>query len=278
MSTSNRNRDEVRQKVLGTLVTNAVLRWESLVTILVTAILFLFVNDLSIGPIDWQPWFWLVLGALAEGALIFSTITDPEETQAALAREFERQYDLSHIRNRVSRERLRQAMEYRRNTLNLVKKHKGAMRMQLRSTVDDINDWIAHMYDLAQHIDSFESNEIVERDLKRVPQQIEKVQIRIQRETDPRVQADLERQLKQLEQQKLNLEATKNSVKRAEILLDSTLSSLGTVYAQMSHLGTKEVDSSRAQRTRLEIQDEIASLQDTIDAMEEVQMQSLRLQ
>lgn len=270
-------RDEVRQRVLGTLIMNALLRWESFVTIVVTAILFLFVNDISILGIDWQPWFWLVLGAIAEGALVISSITDPEETQEALAREFERQYDLSSIRNRTSRERVRAALEYRRNMLNLVKRHKGAMRVSLRQTVDDINDWIAHMHELAQHIDAFEGNEIVERDLKQVPQKIERTRTRIERESDPRVREDLERQLKQLEQQKLNLEATQNSVKRAEIQLESTLSSLGTIYAQMSLLGTKQTDSSRAQRLRLEIQDEVASLQDTIEAMDEVQMQGLTL-
>ncbi|MEL6270164.1 MAG: hypothetical protein AAFR22_10165, partial [Chloroflexota bacterium] len=68
-----------------------------------------------------------------------------------------------------------------------------------------------------------------------------------------------------------------NSMKRAEIQLESTLSSLGTVYAQMALLGTKEVDGARAQRLRLEIHDEVAGLQDTIDAMDEVQSQRLRL-
>ena len=271
-------REKVRRRMMGTLVANAVLRWESLVTLLVTAILFLFVNDISIAGLDWQPWFWLVLGGLAEGALIYSSVTDPEETQEALARQFESQYELSRIRNRVSRERLRKAMDYRRNMLALIKRHQAAARMNLRHTVDEVNDWIAHMYNLAEHIDSFENNEIVDRDLRNVPQQIEKVKIRIQHESDPRVISDLERQLKQLQQQKLNLEATKNSVKRAEIQLESTLSSLGTIYAQMSNLGASKVDSSRAQRMRLEIKDEIDSLQDTIDAMEEVQMQSLRLQ
>lgn len=268
---------EVRNRVLGTLLTNALMRWESVVTVLVTTILFLFVNDINILGVDWQPWYWLVLGAIAEGALIFSTITDPEESQAAMAREFERQYELSRIRNQVARENLRKALEYRRNMLSLVKRHQGAMKMHLRQTVDDINDWIAHMYDLAQHIDAFESNEIVERDRRTVPQTIEKVKQRIQRENDERVRGDLEIQLRQLEQQRINLEATINSVKRAEIQLESTLSSLGTIYAQMSLLGTKEVDSARAQRLRLEIQDEVASLQDTIDAMDEVQMQNLRL-
>lgn len=270
-------RDEARNRVLGTLIMNALLRWESFVTLLVTMILFLFVNDITILGIDWQPWFWLALGAVAEGALVFSSITDPEETQEALAREFERNYDLSHIRNRTSRDRLRTALEYRRNMLKLVKRHKGAMRVSLRQTVEDINDWIAHMYELAQHIDAFDSNEIVDRDMKQVPLKIERTRTRIEREEDARVREDLERQLRQLEQQKINLEATQNSVKRAEIQLESTLSSLGTIYAQMSLLGTKHTDSSRAQRLRLEIQDEVSSLQDTIDAMDEVQLQSARL-
>lgn len=274
---ASRQREETRRRIFGTLVMNALLRWESLVTLLVTAILFLFVNNISVAGIDWQPWFWLVLGGLAEAALVVSTITDPEETQAAMSREFEAQYDLSNVRNRVSRERLKSALEYRRNMMQLVKRHQGAMRMHLRQTVDDVNDWIGHMYELAKHIDAFEENEIVKRDRQEVPQKIEKVQIRIQREQDERVKSDLERQLRQLEQQRVNLDATINSVKRAEIQLESTLSALGTIYAQMSLLGTKEVDSARAQRLRLEIQDEVAGLQDTIEAMDEVQLQSARL-
>ncbi len=278
-------RDEVRQRVYTTLLLNALTKWESLVTIVVTAILFLFVNDISILGIDWQPWFWLVLGGLAEGALIASTISDPEEAQEALAREFESQYDLSRIRSRVSREYLRKALEYRRNMLKLTKSHSGAMRVSLRNTIEDINNWIALMYDLAEHIDAFESNQLVISDMETVPQKIEKVGYRIEREKhkieagdgDPLMVRDLERQLKQLEQQRANLEATKNSMRRAEIQLESTLSSLGTIYAQMSLLGAKEADSGRVQRTRLEIQDEVASLQDTIDAMDEVQTYSSSL-
>ena len=122
-----------------------------------------------------------------------------------------------------------------------------------------------------------EENELVERDRKMVPQQLEKTRIRLERERNPAVKQDLEQQVRQLEQQLINLEATANSVKRAEIQLESTLSSLGTIYAQMSLLGTKEVDSARAKRLRLEIQDEVAGLQDTIEAMDEVHAQRLQL-
>jgi hypothetical protein len=242
-------------------------------------ILFLFVNDINILGIQWQPWFWLVLGGLAEAALVISAVTDPEESAQAIAREFEAQYDISRIRNTVSRQRLNDALEYRRNMLKLVDRHQGSMRLSLRQTVDDVNDWIGHMYDLAGHIDSFEStdNDIVMRDLKAVPQKIDKVKQRIKLENDARVKSDLEDQLKQLEIQQRQLEETQNNVKRAGIQLESTLASLGTVYAQMSLLGTKEVDSARAQRLRLEIKDEVAGLQDTIEAMTDVQSSTLRM-
>ncbi|MDQ7025991.1 MAG: hypothetical protein Q9P44_10580 [Anaerolineae bacterium] len=272
-------RENVRQKVLGTLLTNAILRWETFATLLITMILFIAVPQFNLLGIDLPSWFWLVLGGVAEGALIWSTLTDPEETQQAIAREFESQYDLAHVRNAVSRDRLKKAMEYRRNMMKLQKQRKGAGRAQFNDTITDVNDWIAAMYGLALHIDTFEGNALIESDMKSVPQQIEKVKIRIDRERDERVKGDLEGQLELLERQRLNLESTKNSIRRAEIALESTLSSLGTMYAQMSLLGTRAggTDSSRFQRIRLEIKDEVNSLQDTIDAMEEVQSQSSML-
>lgn len=271
---SNESPNPVRDRAIGAIVGNAFLRWESVLTIVLTAILFFFVP----APFTWwQPWFWLVAGAIAEAALVISAITDPEAASQAIAREFDAKYDMREIKSSVSRQRLQSALEYRRNMLALAKRHQGAMRVSLMQTVSDINDWIGHMYDLALHIDAFDNNELVGRDRKMVPQQIEKTRIRINQERDASVKRDLEDQLKQLEQQYANLDATVNSVKRAEIQLESTLSSLGTVYAQMSLLGTKEVDSSRAQRLRLEIQDEVSSLQDTIEAMNEVQQQRLSL-
>ncbi len=271
-------RNEARRKVFGTLLMNAVLRWESFVTLLITMILFIGVGQFELLGLTLPAFAWLILGGAAESALVLSMLTDPEEAQEALAKEFENKYDLSYVRNSVSRERLRTAMEYRRNMLKLLKRHSGGMRVELRDTLNQVNNWIAAMYDLAIHIDSFEGNELVERDIRMVPQQIEKVKIRIERETDDRVREDLERQLNLLQQQRANLEQTKNSIKRAEIQLETTLSSLGTVYAQMSLLGTRgSVDGSKQQRMRLEIQDEVMSLQDTIEAMEEVQGQMMRL-
>jgi hypothetical protein len=267
--------NDVRSRATGAVITNALFRWESLVTIAITAILFLFVP----APFPWwQAWFWIVAGLIAEAALVVSAITDPNASAEAVAREFEGKYDLHQIRNLESRKRLEDALEYRRNMVKLADQRAGGMRTQLQQTIADVNDWIGQMYDVALHIDSFESNDLVERDRQNVPRQLDKVQSRLKQETDPGIQKDLKEQADRLQLQLDNLNQTANSVKRANIQLDSTLSSLGTIYAQMSLLGTKDVDSSRAQRLRQDIKDEVSGLQDTIDAMDEVQAQRLKLQ
>lgn len=269
-----RDRDGVRQQAVGAVLQRAIFSWQVAVTVVFTLLLF----GLAPQPFDfWQNWFWLVGGGLTAGAFVLATLTDEEAMQEAIARQFEQQFDLNQIRNKVSRKRVEDAMEYRRNMMTLSSNARGSLKMSLKQTVDDVNNWIAHMFDLAQHIDAFESNELVERDRRMVPQQLDNARLRMEREKSPEVRRDLERQVMQLEEQLKNLQATVDGVRRAEIQLETTLASLATIYAQMARLGAKEVDSGRAQRLRLEIQDEISGLQDTIEAMDEVQAQSLRL-
>ena len=244
---------EARQKVFGTLLANALLRWETLVTLMVTLILFLFVGNVSLPFIEWQPWFWLVLGGLAETVLVASTLADPEATEQALAEDFEREYDLRNIRNRISRERLRDAFEYRRNMLKLADAARGAMRTRKRTLISDINDWIAHMYNLANRIDYFEDNDLAARDLQQVPRKIAEVKRLIKNDKNEQTRRDRMQQLELLQKQLMSLEASARTIKRAEIHLESTLSALGTVYAQMSLLGTKDTGSTRGQRLSIEI-------------------------
>ena len=59
-------------------------------------------------------------------------------------------------------------------------------------------------------------------------------------------------------------------MRRADLQLDNTLAALGTLYAQMQVIDTKDLDSARARRLREEIHDEVAELEDTIVAMDEV--------
>jgi hypothetical protein len=59
-------------------------------------------------------------------------------------------------------------------------------------------------------------------------------------------------------------------MKRADLQLDSSLAALGTVYSQLLLVGTKEVDSSRAERLQADIAEEVNSLQDVVESINEV--------
>lgn len=273
---------DVRTRATRAILTSAVFSWQTALTALVTGILFV-VNPLSV--VGLPAWLWLIGGALAEAGFIAATLTDPNETGKFVREEFAQRFDLTKLRNPVYRERVQKAIEYRDNMTQLAARHGGAMRVGLEQTIDDVADWIAGMYSLAQNVESFEANKLIEDDRKAVNQRLAAAERRLKLEDDPskpdrdeRLVQDLGAQVRLLQQQSRTLNETASSVKRAEVQLDSTLASIGTVYAQMSLLGTKEVDSSSAQRLRLEIRDEIAELQDTIHALDEVQSQQLRLQ
>jgi hypothetical protein len=270
----------IRQRATGAILTNALKSPQFLFTLAFTAALYFLVGD-GVAIPGWQDWFWLVGGGVAALGFLVSNVFDPQAAEDAVNKMFIQQLKLDQVKNRVARGHIQKALEYRTQMLSLAQKAKGALRTNLMQTVDDVNTWINHMVDLARHLDEFAENELVARDLKDVPQRITKVRQRIdveaRKSNNESVVAELERQLQTMQQQLDNLQVATNNAKRAEIQLESALASLGTMYAQMSRLGSNDVDSSRAQRLRVEIQDEVASLQDVIHAMEEVQAQALQM-
>ena len=57
---------------------------------------------------------------------------------------------------------------------------------------------------------------------------------------------------------------------RADLQLDHSLASLGTVYSQILLIGSKDVDSDRAERLRDDIRDQVLALQDIMESLNEV--------
>ncbi|MCU0476930.1 MAG: hypothetical protein MUC99_12635 [Anaerolineae bacterium] len=264
----------LRQRAFGAILGNALKSPQFLFTVAFTLALYFVVGDATFIP-GWQNWFWLVGGGLAATGFLVSSLTDPEAAQQAVNKMFEENLNLDRIKNRVARQHVEKALEYRTQMLELAQRAKGALRVNLLQTVDDVNRWIQGMVDLSLHLDQYADNQLVARDIKEVPQRIGKVKQRIELEArkpnSEAVVTELQRQLDALQQQLENLQAATTNAKRAEIQLETALASLGTMYSQMSRLGTSEVDSSKMQRLRSDIHEEVSSLQDLIHAMDEVQ-------
>lgn len=258
----------MRSRAWNAILSMAFFSVESAVIIALSIILF----GLGFAPFEWwQSWYWLVFGALAEAVYLGVSVTDPKAAQRAVDRMLTQRYDPGSIRNPLARERLKRALEYRRMIGEAAANHTGAMRRSIEHTAIEIDDWIEQIYLLARRMDSFEENDLIGRDRRMVPHDLKTLRRRLEAEQSPEVRAEMEEAIQTKETQLANLRSLENNIKRADIQLDHTLAALGTVYAQLQLIDSKDLDSARAKRLQEEIHDEVMSLQDTISAIDEVQ-------
>lgn len=260
-------RESLRQQAQSAIFLNALLKPQSLVILLVALICW----AAGIGFLGAPAAVWLAFGTIAELLFVAMTVSDPEQNSAAVGRMFTRQYDASEIRNHHARQRVQQALEYYDNIQLLAQTRGGAMRLQIETTVDEVNHWLEQLFKLARRIDVYESSEIISRDRARVPGELQSLRLRLDRETDERVKAELREAVRSKEMQLNHLRDLEGSITRADIQLDNTLAALGTIYTQIQLLDAKSIDGRSTNRLRQEIKDEVLSLKDTLEALEEVQ-------
>jgi hypothetical protein len=171
--------ENMRGRAWQAIFSRAFFSLESAVIIALSIALF----GLGYMPFDWwQAGYWLIFGVLAEALYLGVSVTDPNAARRAVDEMLTEQYDPAAIKNPIARERLKRALEYRRLIGETAAKHGGAMRRHLEATGSEINDWIAQIYELAKHIDSFEENEIINRDRRMVPHDLKNLQRRLEKE------------------------------------------------------------------------------------------------
>lgn len=227
--------------------------------------------SLSISVLGGPPALWLLFGALGVLIFLLTSLTDPRAVAAAYDRMMLGQYNPNDIKNLRARHRLQQALEYVENIQRLGAQRGGAMRTQIEATVSDVHEWLEQIYKIARRIDLYEENSLINRDRARVPDELKLLHQRLANETDERVKEELQETIRLRETQLSNLRALEINIKRADIQLDNTLAALGTIYAQVQLIDSKEVDGRRTTRLRQEIHDEVLSLKDTIEALDDVQ-------
>ena len=270
--------DELRSRALQAMLSHAFFRWESAVTI---AIFFIVLPALTLllGPswIPWLPWWvWLLAGAVAETAIVWASLFDEATAARVVADMFRRQFNPRTLRRANLRDRVEKALEYRVHIEEVVQRtQKGVLREHLMETARQITTWIEQVYLLAQRLDAYESDPVLEQDLRSVPLAIKNFRKRLETEDDEAVRAQLQETIASKEAQWANLQRLQNTMEKAEYQLENTLAAMGTVYAQLQLMGAKDIDSGRAQRLREDISEQVAALQDVLETMDEVYSGSL---
>lgn len=260
----------LRQQARSAMISSTLFSPQS-ISILLLA-LFLFAFDISF--LGLPAVAWLVFGLVGEILYIIANFTDPKAAAEAVGKMFDRRYRPDEIKNSRARQRLSQALEYYRNIQQFALQKSGALQVQINDTLTAMEEWVGQIYRLARRIDHFEENELITRDRARVPDELAALRRRLQAEPNANVRVELEDAVRLKETQLQNLEMLETNVKRAGIQLENTLAALGTIYTQMQVMDSKDVDGRRAHRLREEIQDEILSLRDTVDAIDDVQSNS----
>ncbi len=144
------------------------------------------------------------------------------------------------------------------------------LRDHLEQTANEIDDWIANLFTLAQRLDTFEGDRTIQTDLKTVPAAIQKDELRLKSVGDPSLKKQIEETLASRRSHLDSLQTLQSTIERGKLQMDQTLSSMGTVYSQLLLMDAKDIDSGRYQRLRDDIAEEVKGLHEVVDAMDEV--------
>ncbi len=264
---------ELERRAGRAILTRSVYRWESAVIIALTMSLALLalagIIPALFGILPW--WFWLVLGALGEAGLVWSSVKDPEFRAKAVAEMFHEKFDARQIQNEALRQRVTKALEYRDGIDQVIAKgREGVMRDHMSDVNQGITQWMESVFRLARRLDSYMGNETIRQDLQSVEPGIDALKKRLALEDDDTVRRQISQTIAQKQIQRDNLRKLQNVMEQAQFQLESTLTAMGTVYSQMMLLSSRDVASGRAQRLQQDIDDQVQALQDVVQTLDQV--------
>ena len=264
-------REPIQKRVQKAIFQESFFRWESAVIISLALLLSVISNAtdfLSLIP----AWVWLLGGAAAEAGLVYSSITDPEFGRQVVAKLLRDDFHPERLGDKELQKQMNEALDYRgRIEAAIREKDDSLLKDELNQTATQIDEWLEHIYGLARRIDKYQQEQkILARDRQRAETRIHELESEHALEPDPAVRQQIEVTLESLRRQIATLDNLENTIQRAQLQLENSLSNLGTIYSQTMLAGAKDIDSSRARRLRHEIADEVTELNDMLLAMDEV--------
>jgi hypothetical protein len=261
-------RESLRQRALRGMLESAIFDWKGAIIVALTLLLSVFAPRILPG---WQWWYWVIGGAVAWGALIASMLTDPAFGAQVVADMLRQELDPGRLQNKETQAKINQALQYRQRIAEaFARARTNILPDDLKGLENQIDEWLAHMYTLAERIDTYESEAIIQRDQRTVPQAIQNLQAQLKTERNPAVIEQIQQTLQAKQQQLNSLKMLEGTIHKAQLQMDSTVTALGTVYSQLLLVGVKDIDSGRARRMREEVTEQVNQLQDLVSSVDEV--------
>jgi hypothetical protein len=268
---ANKEDEQIRDRVQSALIREAIFRPESALVISISLLLAVFAPQA--GFLEFIPfWVWLLGGLAAEGALVYSSWTDPEFGRKVAADVLNKEFEPQKLQDRYLQERMDEALDYRARIEKAIRQQDDSLiKDELSQTAAQMDEWLEHIYNLAVRIDRYrQERDVLVRDYKRTSQRITELEAQLEAEQNRVVQEQIKSTLESKKRQLATLEKLSDTIKRAELQFETSLTQLGTIYSQTMLVDAKDIDSSQARRLRLEISGEVDEIQDILLAMDEV--------
>lgn len=266
--------NDLRQRTRGKLIENAVINLPSALIIGAAILLVglgVQIPVLGAPPFNIPPIGWLVPLVPAWLAVVYSRLTNQKAGAQAASQVMRDQYDVSQFTSTSLRANVSQAMAYRERIDKAVARFTdSAMQNRMQDVANQVEAWVRNIYTLASRLDAYHNDNIIKSDLATVPDSIKKLKYRLNNEADAGIREELSGTIERRQAQYNSLLKLDTTMDRAELQLENTLTALGTVYSQMLLIDAREVDSSKTQRLRENILDQVHSLQDVLTSMDEV--------
>lgn len=271
---------DIRQRAMREMIIHSFFDWKSAVVlalvILLTGSTFALTKYLTPGILS--PWWsivWPIFGLLSEIALAWSNLNDPAFGRQVVADMLQEEFNPQRLKSKDLRRWVDRALDYRgRIETNIRETRDGLLKDHLLDVADEIEHWIRNVYQIAGRLDKYRGDPVIIQDRKSVPARVANLEQSLAQERDPAVRAQIERTLQNKRTQLEHLKRLDSAMQRAQLQLEGTLSSLGTVYSQTLLVGAKDIDSGRAQRLRQDIADQVTGLEDILTTMDEVYLES----
>jgi len=260
--------EELKRRAKSAIIMHAFLRAESALTIALTLIvIFLFPTPFP----WWQWWYWLILGIVGEALIVYTSIMDESTGQQVVSEMLRDKFNPGELRNPKHRAKLEQALDYRRRIEEITRRQEpGVLRDHLENNMAALTDWIANIFRLAKRLEAYENDAVLQRDLKTLPQEISQAEARLKAETNVAVQQEIMQNIASRRAQLQNLNDLQDAIEKAEMQMENTLTSLGTLYSQILLLDAKKVDRTQARDIAQNIRDQVDTLQNIVTTMDEV--------
>lgn len=267
-----RAREALEERVQKAIWQESIMRWESAIVLALTGILATL-SAVGTPVLELIPvWAMLVGGLVAEAGLVYSSVRDPEFGRRVVSKMLQNEFKPERLRDKKLQRQINEALDYRsRIEKGIRERTDSVLKDELTETAGQIDDWIENIYDLAQRIDRYQQErEILHRDRVRAESRATQLHAEYEQEQNPAVKAQIQTTLSSLERQLQTLQTLEDTIERARLQLENSLTHLGTIYSQTMLVDAKDIDRGSARRLRHEIAEEVTELNDLLLSMDEV--------